>query len=422
MILRRASSRARRGAMFLTAGNLATAIMILARNILIARLISVEDFGIASTFALAVTLIETGTNIALDRLVVQHERGGQRRFLAALHTVQIIRGAIGALVILLMAPAFAWLMGVPDLAWAYQLLALVPLIRCLAHLDMFRAQRAMSFVRHQCAMLTSNLCALAAAWPLAIWLGDYRIMLFAVMIQQAIYVAVSHLMASSPFRVRWEREDARHSLVFGVPLLLNGLIMFATLNGDQMLVGSFLGMETLGWFAVAYALTLVPATILANTLQSLLLPGLSRLREDPSGFAAQARNTLAVCFALACLFGVAMVSIGPIAIELLFGPRYADAAVVLPWLAVVQALRVAKAGPAIVAIAKGQTRDPLIANLPRLMMIPIAVLWLSQGGGIMAVVLPALVGECAALLAGVALLAWRGVLTWPSPPGALRHG
>ena len=408
--------------MILSAGNLLSAALILARNIVIARMISVEDFGIAATFALIVTIVETGTNIAVDRLVVQDQRGDRANFLSALHAVQLGRGLIGATLVLLLAVPFSHVMGVPDLAWAYQTLALVPLVRSIIHLDMFRAQRHMQFAPHVISLLAGNAIALLSAWPLSLWFGDFRVMLAAVLLQQVFSVAASHAVANQRYRLRWDPEIARHSLTFGLPLMLNGAIMFAALHGDQMLVGSFLGMETLGWFAVAFAITLVPTTILANTLQSLLLPRLADEQQKLEAFATASRNALLVCCVAATVLGLGIAAIGPIAIKLLFGERYLDALTVLPWLAVLQAIRLAKAGPAIIAIARGETRDPLLANIPRLLMIPIAVFWMAQGGDVFSIISAALIGEVAALAFGCLLLLRRGVLTAPARFRDVRHG
>lgn len=412
----------RRGAVLLAAGNLIAALLMLGRNLLIARMIGVEDFGIASTFALAVALVEAGTNMALDRMAVQDRRAGQRRMLAALHGVQLLRGVVGAALLFAVAHPFATMMGVPEAAWAYEYLALVPLLRALLHLGVFRAQRRMRFVPQLSIQLAAHATALLASWPLAIWLGDYRVMLCAVLIHQAVYVAGSHLVGGRRYRATWNTPVFRDAMRFGLPLTANGLVMFATLNGDPLLVGSHLGMEVLGAFAVATMLSLVPSQILANVLQSLLLPGLSRARFDLPVFAARSRATLLTSVCMACAMSVGIAGIGPAAVLLLFGPEYAAAAAILPWLALLQGIRLAKAGPAIIAIARAETMDPLLANLPRLAALPIAALWLMQGGGLDAVVAMAILGESAALVLAYVLLIRRGLVRLPRVEGRVRHG
>lgn len=416
------ANRPVRSAAVLGASHAASALMILGRNVAIASLISVEDFGIASTFALAMTLVEAGTNVALDRLVVQDRWGGRHRFIAALHALQLIRGAVGAAVLLALGPIFASLMGVGHLAWAYQLLALIPLIRGFLHLGVFRVQRQMQFLPYAASIVISNAVVLAMAVPLAGWLGDFRVMLAAVLVQQVVLVAMSHVFVRIRFSLRWNTGVLCHSLRFGGPLLLNGVAMFLALQGDLFLVGTFLGMEVLGWFAVAFSLTLLPANILANTAQSLMLPGLSGARSDAIEWSARVGVTLGGTVLLGTGLVMLFVTVGPTFIHLVFGERYAPAAEILPFLAILQGVRVAKAGPAIISIALGQTRDPLMANVARLLAIPLAFLWLNAGGDIHTVIACGLIGECGALLCAYMLLIRRGVISLPRMRRLAQHG
>ncbi len=403
-------------------GNFAAALLTLLRNVLIARMISVDDFGIASTFAIAVTLIESGTNIGLDRIAVQDRRGGHHRFIAQLHGIQVLRGIIGAGLVLIFAQTYANVMDLGEHGETFQYLALIPLVRGFTNLGMFKAQRVAQFGPFVAATIASNLSAVVIAVPAALWLQDFRAMLTAILVQQLLLMLLSHFVRCGRYRVQWNTKVFCDSLRFGLPLLVNGLVLFAILGGDQLLAGSFLGMKTLGWFAVAFSLTLVPATVLSTTLQSLYLPRLARLHADTLVFAERSRAVLQVTFVTSAAMVLALFLIGPIAVDLLFGPKYESAAAILPWLAVLQGLRVAKAGPAIVSIASAQTTDPLIANFVRLLFLPVAIVWLSAGGETMSIVSTAIIGEIVALLTALSLLVRRGVLLVPRNIQIARHG
>jgi O-antigen/teichoic acid export membrane protein len=54
----------------LAGGRASIAALNFTRNILLARLVTVEDYGIASTFIVAIALVEMFGDLALDRLVV----------------------------------------------------------------------------------------------------------------------------------------------------------------------------------------------------------------------------------------------------------------------------------------------------------------------------------------------------------------
>ena len=403
-----------KGGLILTTGNLAAALLSLLRNIIIARLISVEDFGIASTFAITMALVEMASSLSLDRLLVQARDGEAAHFLSTLHAVQAIRGLLGGMILIAAAGPIAALFGVPEVAWAYQALALVPLLRGLAHLDMFRRQRAMEFVPSVTVEAAAQLLATIAALPLALGLDDYRAMLCALLLQQFVFTAASHWVANRSYRWAWDADVLRRSFHFGWPLFLNGFLMFGIFYGDRIIVGSLIGMTELGWFSAAFLLTLAPTTVLAKTCQSLFLPQLSAARDDMAEFSriyVLVFQSIVLC-ALILALGFALA--GPAVLVVLFGPDYEPAATILVWLAVMQALRVAKAGPAIAALARAETSNPLLANLPRVILLPFSALAVMSGGGILFVVGLGIIGE--GLAFGLSVLLTHRLLS-PPPAG-----
>ncbi|MEM9059693.1 MAG: oligosaccharide flippase family protein [Pseudomonadota bacterium] len=398
----------------LGAANVAGAIVILGRNILIARMVSVEEFGVAGTLAIAVALIEAGTNLSIDRYAVRSGAGARRRGVATLHTMQAARGIVGAILVLLFAAIYARMMGVAHLTLSYQCLAIVPLLRGLMHIDVQRAQRLMAFGPLILSTLSGQTVSLAVGIVAALWTGDHRAMLIAIVVQQAVQTGVSHLTARRSWSCAIEFAVLKDAWRFGWPLLLNGLVMFATLQGDQLIVGSAFGVEVLGWFTVAFTLTLVPSTILANTLQTLMLPRVSRLRARTEAFIAQARQVLGISILGGVAFALVLGAFGPAISLMLLGPRYAEAAQFLPWLAAIQGLRIVRAGPAILAIAEGRTIEPLLANLVRLAALPAAISAVILGGDLMAVVAAALAAEALSAVVSVALIVRRSPhLIWP---------
>ena len=42
------------------------------RNIVVARVLSVEEFGIAATFAMTLSIVEMSSQLALDKYLIQH--------------------------------------------------------------------------------------------------------------------------------------------------------------------------------------------------------------------------------------------------------------------------------------------------------------------------------------------------------------
>jgi O-antigen/teichoic acid export membrane protein len=390
--------------LILTIFNVIAAMLGLVRNIMIARLLSVEDFGIASTFALTMALVDMSANIGIDRLIVQSKDGEAEGFQSTLQSFQVMRGLFGGVVLFLLAYPLTQLFKTPDALWAYQLMAIIPVLRGFVNLDLNRFQRVRKFWPSIATETSAQVVATVMALSLAWWGSDYRAMLYALIGQQVASTVLSQLLAERRFRFSWDADIVKQAVNFGWPLLLNGALMFGAFHGDRVIVGNQMGPAVLGWFSVAYMLTLIPSTLLLRVLQTLCLPVLAQHQDDDDRF-----KTLAlVATEAGCFIGVLLVLgnalVGGLLIHILFGAKHDQAIAVLVPLAAVQALRLAKAGPSVIAIAKRQTTNPMWANLLRVAFLPIAYGVALNGGDPSAVVWIAALGELAGLVLSYALL------------------
>ncbi|MDO9640849.1 MAG: oligosaccharide flippase family protein [Pseudotabrizicola sp.] len=428
-----------RTALLILSGNAAASLLLLARNLIVARMIPVADYGIAATFALAMAVVEMASAFGLQQQIVQSKDGDDPRFQAALQGFQLLRGVASGVVLFLLAGPLARFMGIPEVIWAYQVLAVVPVLNALVHFDIHRMNRQMQFGPLLMTGAMPAVVALALVWPLSVWFGDWRVMLWSILAQSGISVLTSHLMAERPYRLAWDKTIVAGSLRFGWPLLVNAVLMFAVFQGDKLIVGRVMGMEALAIFAMGVTLTLTPTLVLAKSAQNIFLPKLSQLAENPA-FSMTAQQTMQTVSLAALLFTLATLLIGGPVVTLLLGTKYATLLPLLIWFAVTQALRVMKAGPAIVALALGHTTNPMVANIVRVITLPLAWLLALQGGGLQDILMVALVGEGLGLIVSilllvrhlplprtkvlgqqtiiVALILAAGAWSWYQPPGA----
>jgi len=409
--------------LILGAANFSGALLSLLRNVVIARLLAPEEFGIASTFAITLALFEVLSNIGINNLIVQARDGNRARLQADLQGIQLARGVIAGALLLVLAGPYARLLGAGEALWAYQVMAGVPLLRGLWHLDIFRLQREMRFLPFAAATVVSQVLAVAAVWPLAEIGRDYTIMLWTILFQQASFTLVSHLMATRRYRIRWSGAIVRKAMRFGLPLLGNGILLFGIFHGDRLIIANQAGLDVLGWFAVAAMLTLTPSMVLAKTLQPLFLPRLARMQDDAAGFARTSAQTIEAFVLAGTALALGFALVGEPLLIALFGIEYAAALNVLTWLAVMQAVRLFKAGPTIVAISLAETTNPLIANFTRCLALPASFAALAAGAPVVVVAWTALAGEALAVLVSLALLRVRlrlglGGMVWPIAAGA----
>ncbi|WP_299441055.1 oligosaccharide flippase family protein [uncultured Rhodospira sp.] len=396
-----------KGALVLTGGRLTAGLVRIARNILLARLIGVEDYGVAGTFVITFTLVLMMADMAFDRFAIQHRSGDTPRFISVLHTLTLARAVLIAGLVYVSADLLARLYSQPELTWAYQTIAVVPVLLAFLHLDITREQRDMRFYKHAIVEIVGAAAPTVLLWPLALWLGDFRVILWLIAIECMARVAVSHWLADRPYRLGWEFDIAKSAFVFGIPLIFSSLLGFISMNGDRILVANQFTAHDLGLFTATLTLFLVPIQFAMSVVNSLFLPMLARERDNPRRFEQQASVVLqAMTLAGAGVTaGIAMVGV-PLLL-LTFGSDYAEASSLILPIGLMVGLFLARTGPNVIALSRGRTKLILVGSIVRVLALPVAVGVALAGGDIRDIVLVGAVGEGGALAVMLGLLSRR---------------
>lgn len=377
----------------------------LARNVILARLISPENFGVAAAFAMTYSLLDMMSQLAPDVQVVQAAEGEREEFQATAQAMHALRGLTVAAALLAIARPAARLFGAPQAAWAFLALAVLPLLRGLVHMDLNRAQRHLDFVPAVRAEVASNAVSLLAALPLALWRRDYSAMLFLLLLQAAVYLTVSHFGAQRRYAWRWERAAVRRILHFGWPLVVNGLLMYGIFQGDRLVIGAaprlFGGnqytLAGLGVYSAAVTLALAPFVFLSNSAGQLFLPWLSRAADDAEEFRRRYDACGLALAVLAAATALPMIAAAAWLVRTVYGARYAEAAMVLAGLAAMFGLRLLRVPPTLAAMAQGDTRNAMWSNLARSLALAVVALAAAVNAPLAYLPLCGVAGECVAL-------------------------
>lgn len=400
-----------RKSLLLLSGNAAAAGFTLIRNLLVARLIPVEDYGVAATFALTMAVVEMASAFGLTQQIIQARDGEDPRFQAALQGFQLVRGVVSALILLVLADPLARFLRVPDVAWAYQALALMPILTALVHFDVYRMQRRMSYGAGILTLAVPAALSAMLVWPLAQVVADWQVMLWAILLQGLATAGMSHLVAERRYALALDRSIMIRSLRFGWPMLVNAVFLFFIFHGEKLIVGRELGMAALGIFAMGVTLTLTPTLVVERSIQSIFLPQLSATDWKSADGGARFRQLSATAVEAHLLFGNALVLatmvFGPPFVLLVLGAKYAELVPLLTLMAVMQALRVFKGGASTVALAMAQTENPMMANILRILLLPVAWAVAADTGRLDLVLALGIAGEMAGFAVALVLMRYR---------------
>jgi O-antigen/teichoic acid export membrane protein len=393
-----------RSAALIVSGNAFTSVLTLARNLLVARLITVEHYGIAATFAISIAVVEMLSALGLQAQIVQARDGNDPRLQSGLQGFQMFRGLISATLLFFLARPMAEFMGIGYVTWAFQVLAVIPILNSLVHFDIYRMNRAMIYLPGVLSTTIPALASLLVVVPLFWIYGDYRVMLFAILVQSVLTFLISHLVAERKFRPVFDREIVLRGLKFGWPIMINSMVLFAVFNGEKLIVGREMGPSVLAIFAMGVTLTMTPALVFGKSAQTFFLPRLSAVQDDAQKFAGLALASMQVALAAGVSLILGVVVLGEPFVALVLGEKYAALAPLMVWLAILNGIRVSKQGASDAALSRARTVYSLIGNSFHVLTLPLSWYAAVNGADVQTIVLISIAGETVGLTVSMILV------------------
>ena len=404
-----------KGTLFLGTGRMIDQGLQFLRNIIVARLVSPEDFGIAALFVLTISFLEKISNLAVDTLLIQSPHGEKPRFQQTSQLMTAVRGLGIALMLLLFAGPVARLFDIPAATWAFRLLAIVPLIRGLAHQDMSRFQRQFNFKPALFTEIFPQLISVSLAWPLAAWLGDYSAILYLILVQTLARTVMSHFMAERPYNWGWEPIHAREIISFGWPLLINGILLFLITQGDRFVIGAadnLFARETysktqLGFYSAAFVLSSAITNGIYSVVSPVMLPLLSATQDLRVQFQKRCRFCIQIAAFILSPIGIFFILLGGWFLVLAYGDQYRAAAPLMAWLGATSSIHLLRLASTTIAMAKGHSLNTTISNIFRSFSFILAFTFAALGADIVWIAASGLLGELLAIGASIGLLRYR---------------
>ena len=391
-------------ARILLIGNISGSAVLFLRNLLLARLIGVEDYGVATTFAMVMTVVEMASQLGLQQMIIQDDQGDDPALQAGLQALHLLRSVLSAIVLFLAAGPIAGFLNIPEVAWAFQVLALPRLADGFVHFDIYRLQRRQRFWPLMITENTSFIAGFAFVAGFSWWFGDYRLMLYSFVVQYLLKSIASHVVAERKYRLALDLPLMSRCFSFGWPLLLNGAVVFLVINGEKVVVARELGVGLLALYAMGLTLAMTPGLVLTRSTASFFLPLLAARKHDPESFrlTAMALIQAMILAGLILIVGTMLVTVN--LVPVLLGNDFLGVIALLTPMAIQYSIRMIQAGVSQCSIAQGKTRNALVANLCRISVLPLVWYAATNGASLTMLVGLAILGETLGLVAGLLLL------------------
>lgn len=386
----------------------------LASNLILTRLLLPEAFGLMAM----VTTVQIGlamlSDLGIRQSVIRSERAEDPDFLRTAWTVQVMRGAVIAALVLavgLALGAFGPALATPGTVYADPLLpalimvsALSVLVDALASTNTLLAHRRMDFRRIAFVRLGAQVLGTAVMVALALQWASVWALLIGALVGACLRTLLSHLVFSGPtMRPAWDLEIRTELWRFGRWIIGSSAMGFLTQHADRLILGALLPSSSLGLYMIALLWVQAYGMAVAKLGSEVGLPALSEVRRDrPSDLPRVLRKSLRA-LDLLCLPGVLFfLLLGSAFIDLLYSDAYHAAGQFMPLLALLILLQRFSLFSALL-VAEGRSFQMMLSTsagaLAVCIAIPLGYLWLGVTGAIAGSILAQLVPTAVRLIA-----------------------
>ena len=327
-------------------------------GLVLARLLTKEDFGVYAVALVAINLLIVVNDLGIISAIIRWQ-GDVRKVAGTAATVSLVFSGFVFTAAFLGAPAFAEAMGSPEATNLVRVIAIAILV------DGWSAVPQAVIVREfrNDRLAFAELGGFFAGVPVTIGMaiagaGPWSIVAGRVVTS---VVVAGIVVISAPYRVRpsWDRAAAVALVRFGAPLALSAVVFQAVLNVDYIVVGRALGSEDLGVYLLAFNLSSWPANIITTAVARVAFAGFSRLAEDRGRLATAIPRAIGVAMAVLVPMVTMLAVLAPEVIEFLYGKKWSAAATPLRFLIVLGGMRIVMDLLVDLTIADGRPRTAL---------------------------------------------------------------
>ncbi len=316
-----------RGSLWTLMGHGSAQVIRLGGNIIVARLLFPEAFGIMGTVFAVLIGITMFSDIGLGPGIIQDRRGTDPVFLRTAWSLQVLRGFFIWAVTFPLALVVYWSDGESLFLSLIPIAGLTCVLSGFNSVSLITCRRRLSFGRVTLLNLAANAAGTAAmigcAWVYpTVWALLVNAFVCAIIILAGSFVFLREI----PMRWQWDRESVQGLVQFGKWIFVGTALTFLVSRLDIFVLGSVAGMAVLGVYSMAKNFAFAALDALGVLASTVLMPVYSRLAERPPG--EQRRHTLKMRALLLLLFLPpfwALAVGGPHLIAFLYDDRYQEA-------------------------------------------------------------------------------------------------
>ena len=221
-------------------------------NIILAYLLFPEAFGVMALVNVCLQGLRMFSDIGLGPSIIQNPDGEESSFLQTAWTIQIIRGFILWVGVMIIAWPASIFYDEPRLLYFLPVAGFTSFIGGFTSPNLFLATRRLKLRRSALFQIFIQTVSITIMIALAWWLKNIWALVISGVIGGTIRMILSHFVFSKPgMRIRFDRDAARQLIHFGKWIFFSTVLAFMVSKIDILIMGKYMSKGELGVYRMA---------------------------------------------------------------------------------------------------------------------------------------------------------------------------
>jgi len=301
----------------------------LVRTIVLARLLSPNDFGLFGIALLALSALDTFSQTGFKQALIQ-KKEDTNPFLNTAWTLQIIRGILIALIIFFVAPYVAIFFKAPAAEPILKVIGLAIVLHSLTNIAVVYFEKELEFQKFFKYQFLGTIADVIVAISAAILLRSVWALVFGLLAGNLVRCVMSYII--DPYRPKFQFNgtQAKELFRFGRWILGSSIVVFLANQGGGIFLGKILGATTLGLYQMAFRFANLPASQM-GVLSRVAFPAYSKLQDNISKLRSAYLKMLRFVTFFSIPFAGGIFILGPEFTQVFLGDK---------WMPIISALRI----------------------------------------------------------------------------------
>ena len=336
------------GAVWMTFLRISYRLIGLVSTIILARLLTTDDFGVAAIAMSIFALINTFSQFGFETVLIQKHDADMDDYNTA-WTFNFIFGAFASIFLFCLSPWVGEFYGNVNLEY------ITKVISGIRNIGVVDFQKNLTFDKEFKLHIIPKFISFFITISLAIYYENYWALVIGNVAWKTIEVINSYIM--HPFRPSISFNKSKELFTFSKWLIVNNFLNFTNNKSPELVLGKLMSPHAAAIFTLASELAHMATSEVISNLNRAIYPGYAKVSHDLPALRELFKNSIRVIGFLVMPIGVGVALVSDYIVELVLG---------LQWLDAVEPLRFLALGGSIFALKSNVNYIYFALNKPRI--------------------------------------------------------